>query len=167
MISSHLIDRDIIPLKTSDTGKEALSIMEDYNIFHLPIVNNEQYLGLITEEDIIQFPIEEAIGSYRLGLSKSYILESDHLFDALSIMGNYELSIVPVIDLKNNYVGVVTETTVIGHFSKSGAFTEKGSLIVLEMKRLDYSLAELTRLIEGENAQILSAFISSPRDANV
>ncbi|NNE29268.1 MAG: CBS domain-containing protein, partial [Saprospiraceae bacterium] len=64
MIAGSIISHDVVPLKTSDTGSEALAIMAEYYIQHLPIVNNEQLLGLISETDVLDHDVEEAVGSY-------------------------------------------------------------------------------------------------------
>ena len=70
MIAANLLSQSIIPLKTSDTGQEALSIMNDFYVKHLPIVNNKQLLGLISEDDILDHDIEEAVLDGALTLEK-------------------------------------------------------------------------------------------------
>ena len=53
MIAEKIISTAILPLKTSDTGNDALTIMEDFFVRHLPIVNDKQLLGVISEDDIL------------------------------------------------------------------------------------------------------------------
>jgi acetoin utilization protein AcuB len=38
MVAESLISNVILPLRTSDTGDEALSMMDDFYVRHLPIV---------------------------------------------------------------------------------------------------------------------------------
>ena len=61
MIAKNLVSNEIIPLRTSDSGNEALSIMNEFGVRHLPIVNDKQLLGLISEDDILNFDVEEFI----------------------------------------------------------------------------------------------------------
>ena len=98
MIAGNLLSHNIIPLRTSDTGAEALGIMNDFYVRHLPIVNDKQLLGLIAEDEILEYDIEEAIGSYSLSMAKPYVRETDHLYDVLKILSEYQLTVVPVVD---------------------------------------------------------------------
>ncbi|MEM9921476.1 MAG: CBS domain-containing protein, partial [Bacteroidota bacterium] len=70
MIAGNLLSQDIVPLKTSDTGEEALSIMNDFYVKHLPIVNNKQLLGLLAEDDVLNHDVQEPVGSFRLSMSR-------------------------------------------------------------------------------------------------
>jgi len=161
MIAGNLLSHTIIPLRTSDTGAEALGIMSDFYVRHLPIVNDKQLLGLISEDDILEHDVEEAVGSYQLSMTKPYVKDTDHLYDVLKILSEYKLTVVPVIDVESNYKGLISQDDLVRYFANTGSFTEPGSIIVLEMNRRDYSLAEISRIVESESAAILSTFITS------
>jgi len=165
MIAENLLSHNIIPLRTSDTGAEALGIMNDFYVRHLPIVNDKQLLGLISEDDILEHDIEEAVGSYQLSMTKPYVKDSDHLYDILKILSEYKLTVVPVVDSESNYKGLISQDDLVRYFANTGSFTEPGSIIVLEMNRRDYSLAEISRIVEEESAAILSTFITSNLDS--
>ena len=65
MVAVDLISQNIPPLKTSDTGQTALNLMEIFRISHLPIVNNQYFLGLISDNDIYDMnQPEESIGNH-------------------------------------------------------------------------------------------------------
>lgn len=161
MIAGNLLSHTIIPLRTSDSGAEALGIMNDFYVRHLPIVNDKQLLGLIAEDEILEHDIEEAIGSYSLSMTKPYVKETDHLYDVLKILSEYQLTVVPVVDSDDNYKGLISQDDLVRYFANTGSFTEPGSIIVLEMNKRDYSLAEISRIVESEGAAILSTFITS------
>lgn len=160
MIASELISKTLAPLRTSDTGEEALTIMNIYHVKHLPIVNNEQLLGVVSEDDILVNDMSEAVGSYELSLIKPYANMKDHLFEVMSMMSENKLSVIPVIDDEENYVGLITQEDLIHFYAQSFSFTEPGSIMVLETKKRDYSLAEISRIVEEESAAILSCFLS-------
>jgi len=167
MLAKLLITNGIIPIKTSDTGQEALSLMSELNLAHYPIVNNEQLLGLISEEDIIGNNIEEAIGSYSLSLSKAFAKESDHLFEVLGLLGESNLTIIPVVDNEDNYLGIITQHDLLNYFADSGSFTETGSIMVLEIPKRDYSMSEISQIVESEGGVILSSFINTNLDESL
>jgi len=150
---------------TSDTGEEAITMMSIYHVKHMPIVNNEQLLGMISEDDIYNADMEEAIGSYQLTLARPYAQESDHLFEVMSKMAEYKLTVIPVVDQENHYLGLITMEDLVHFYASSFSFTEVGSIIIIETTRSNYSLAEISRIVEGENAAILSTFLSSEPDS--
>lgn len=161
MIARELISQLIQPLRTSDTGEQALTYMQVYHLKHLPIVNNELLLGTISEEDITTSPLDEPIGSFSLGLNRAYVRETDHLFEVMGVMADNKLTAIPVVDKDGNYLGLITMEDLIQFYAKSFSFSEPGGIIVLQLTKMDYSLAEISRIIEGENAAILSSFLTS------
>jgi len=160
MIARELISHLIHPLRTSDTGEQALTYLQVYHLKHLPIVNNEQLLGTISEEDITTSPIDEPIGSFSLGLNKAFVRDSDHLFEVMNVMANHKLTVIPVVDQKDNYLGLITLEDLIQFYARSFSFSEPGGIIVIELQKSDYSLAEISRIIESENALVLSSFLT-------
>lgn len=167
MVAANLITDSIVPLRTSDTGDDALALMADFYIRHLPIVNNEQLLGLVSEEDIFNNDVQEAVGSYRLSSARYFVRDNDHIYEVMRLLAEYQLTVIPVVDEADNYLGMISQEDLLNHFAATGSFTEKGSIIVLEMHRRDYSLSEIARIAESENANILSSFISSGMDGSL
>ena len=165
MIASELISDLLTPLMTSDTGEEALTLMSVNHIKHLPIVNDTMLLGVISEEDILSNDLNEPIGSYNLTLSQAYAYEYEHLFEVMSKMAVNNLTTIPVIDNDENYLGLITQENLLQFYASSFSFTEPGSILVLETSKRQYSLAEISRIVESENAAILSSFLTSEKDS--
>ena len=124
MIAKELISQTIDSLRTSDTGEETIAMMGIYHVKHLPIVNNEQFLGMISEEDILDKNMDEAIGSYRLSMLKPYANQNDHLFEVMKLMAENKLTVIPVIDnggkILNNFL--LLDPPVKMFFSKINRF---------------------------------------------
>ena len=150
-----------MPLKTSDSGEEALTLMNINHVKHLPIVNDTQLLGLISEGDILNHDLSDAIGGYQLSLVRPYSYESEHLFEVMSKMASNNLTVIPVVDRDENYLGLITQEDLIQFYASSFSFTEPGSIILIETNKHQYSLAEISRIIESENASILSSFLTT------
>ena len=165
MIARELISLTILPLRTSDTGEFALSIMNEFYVKHLPIVNNDQLLGLISEEDTFEHNVYEPVGSYNLSMNRPYVKSGDHLFDVMRVMSEYNLTVVPVIEDDDRYVGLITQEDLIQYYASSFSFAEPGSIVVLEMAKSEYSLSTLSQIVEGENGVVLSTFITSDHDS--
>lgn len=165
MLALELISDLIAPLRTSDTGEEALTMMNIYHVKHLPIVNNRELLGMFSEEDILNNDLDEPVGSYELSLHKPYVHQNDHLFEVMATMAHNNLTIIPVIDDNMDFVGLITQSDLMKYFAKGFSFDEHGSLLVLETTKSNYSIHEISRIVEEENATILALFINSNHDS--
>lgn len=165
MIAESLISTNILPLQTSDRGDVALEMMGEFYVRHLPIVNNQQLLGLISEDDVLNFDINEPIGSYSLSLIRPYAQQTDHIYELMRLMSELKLTLVPVVDQDQNYLGVVTMEDMLHFFAHTASFTEPGSILILEVGRRDYSLAEIARIVESEQASILNVFLTAHPDS--
>ena len=161
MTAQQLISDSIIPLRTSETGDTALGIMSEFFVRHLPIVNDKQLLGLISEDDILEHDAHEPVGSYQLSLIRPYVMYNDHLYEILRLIAEYRLTLIPVVDAEENYIGLITMEDVLQFFSRTASFSEPGSIVVLEMTRHDYQLSQIAQIVESENAAILSSFITT------
>lgn len=154
---------DIIPsLKTSDTGISALNWMDIFKVTHLPIVNNKEFLGLISETDIYDLNMpEEPLGNHQLSLVRPYVNETQHVFEVMELASRLKLSLIPVLDQKKNYLGVITITDLLHFFANLSALKNPGGILVLELNLNDYSLAQIAQIVEGNDAKILGTYITS------
>ena len=158
---------EIIPaLKTSDTGITALSWMDVFKVSHLPIVNDKEFLGLISEVDIydINMP-EEPLGNNPLSLLRPYVVESQHVFEIMEVASRLKLSIVPVLDDKKNYLGVITIMDLLHYFAELSALRTPGGIIVIELNSNDFSMSQISQIVEGNDAKILGSYITSHIDS--
>lgn len=162
MLAKDLIS-DVIPsLRTSDSGQKALYWMDIFRISHLPIVNNEDFLGLISDKDIYDANMaEEPIGNHNLSLFSPYVTEDQHIYEVIELASRLNLSIIPVLDYNNHYKGVITQNDLIHFFADFSALKEPGAIIVLDMNIHDYSLSQIAQIVESNDARILSMYISS------
>lgn len=165
MIAKELISEEIVPLRTSDTGEDALAMMSDFHVRHLPIVNGTQLLGLISEDEIFELDHEESVGSYKLKMTHPFVYDRNHIYDIMRLLNEYKLSLIPVVDKNQTYLGVVTLEDLLKYFAESASFGEHGSVIVLTVNRFNYSLSQIARIVESENTVILNSFITSTPDS--
>ncbi len=166
MIAKNLITDKIPPLKTSDTGLEALGLMDEYRVSHLPIINNEELLGVISDEDILQMNhFEEPIGNHRLSLAGAYVQDDQHIYEVIRVIAETKLSLVPVLDNHKVYLGVITQRKLVEWFAEFTAVTNPGGVLILEVNERDYSLSQIAQIVESNDASILSVFIHSHTDS--
>lgn len=166
MVARDLVS-DVIPsLKTSDTAQTALNWMDIFKVSHLPIVNNLDFLGLISDGDIFDLnQPEEPIGNHNLSLKHIFVRETTHLFEIISIIGHHRLTLIPVLDESDHYKGVISYSDILSSVSALSSFEQPGGIIVLNMVERDYSASNIAQIIESNDAKILAMYISSRPDS--
>jgi predicted transcriptional regulator len=165
MLANKLIS-DLIPaLKTSDTGVQALQWMEFFRIKHLPIVNHQQFLGLISDQDIYDLNDPgEAIGNHKLSLHRPYVTMDQHIYEIIEVLSRLNLTLVPVLNEDKHYLGSITQEDIVKEFANLSAMQHPGGILVLEMNVNDYSLTEISNIVESNDARILSLYVSNSTD---
>ena len=161
MIAKDLISNDVLPLVSTDNVTQALSMMSVYHIKHLPVVKDNILLGILSEEDATTVDPETEIRDIKISSSYIYVAAEDHIFEVLSRMAENKMTIVPVVDHQERFLGIVSQEDLIKFFSNTFSFKEPGSIIVIETTRKGYSLSAIARVIEMENAAIIASFITS------
>lgn len=166
MIASELISNTIPPLKTSDSVQKALERITEFKLSHLPIVNETQFLGLLAEEDLIEVKdISQPIGALPLSLLNPFVYEDAHIYDIIRLFHQLHLSVVPVLDYKKNYLGLISVNNVLEYTSNLYAVKEYGGIIVLEISNRNNSLSHMAQIVEADNAQVLSSYVQSFPDS--
>lgn len=166
MIARQLISDEITPLRTSDTGTKALNWMDEYKVSHLPIVNNEVFLGIVSEQDIYSLnDVDEPLGNHKLSLKNPYVNEHQHIYNVLKIIDEMDLTVIPVLDDHDRYLGCFTLKRLLTYIASLYSIDNPGGVIILEVSETDYSLTEIANIIESNNAKILSSFITNHKDS--
>ena len=161
MIAKELINDSFPPLKLSDSGLKALNWMEEFRLEHLPIVDGLNYIGLASEEDILKLSaLDQPLAIHNLPLIRPFVRFNQAVFEVVKLISQDKLTIVPVLDANGSYIGLITLADILRHYSESGIFDDTAGVIVLEIGAKSYSMSEIARLIEDEDARILSLYIT-------
>lgn len=166
MVAKDLISEVIPSLKMSDSGQAALNWMEIFRISHLPIVNDQDFLGLISDADIYDMnKPDEPIGNHSLTLFKPFVNSEQHIFEVIGIASRLKLSVVPVLDSDSHFKGVITTSDLIRHIAGISSMDQPGGIIVIELVERDYSLSQIAQIVESNNVKVLSMYITSPPES--
>ncbi|MDN3687518.1 CBS domain-containing protein [Cyclobacterium jeungdonense] len=162
MRALDFINHLIPPLKFTDKVKMALSWMEEIRTNILPVADKGVFMGFITDEIIYDINNPElTIGEVEL-LAASCVVQLDrHIYEVLRIASENQVSMVAVVDKEMKYQGVVTEEDAVTAFTDSISIQTPGGVLILSMFMTDYSLYDIARVVESENAKVLSSFISN------
>jgi len=166
MTAKELISESIIPLKTTDTAAFALTLMDEYKLSHMPVVDNGDYLGLISETDILTFnTLDVLIFSLLPNLLRAHVTENQHLFDIITAFSSRKLSILPVLDETHHYLGSITQSNLLHYLADIFAINNPGGVIVIEVNDKDYLLTEIAQIVESNDTKVLSMYIHSIPDS--
>jgi len=166
MLAIELIANAIPPVHTSDSIRTALDRMVEFRIRHLPIVNEDQFLGLLSENDTLtETDLQTPVGALALSLVNPYVLEDQHIYDVIRLFNERQLTVVPVLDNNKNYSGLITINALPQYFAGLTAVDQPGGIIVLEINNKNNSLAHMSQIVESDNAQILSSYVRSFPDS--
>lgn len=166
MIAAELIAEDLPPLKHTDTGDTALHWMDEFRVSHLPVLKGNNFVGVVSDADIY----DKADPSKTLHelfdvLPRPYVYEYSHIYDVMKIISEVGVTVVPILDGKENYVGCTHLLHVMRMITGIGSIKESGGVVVLEMDQSNYSLAHIAQCVESNNARILSSYITSAPDS--
>lgn len=155
MLTRDLLSQTLPVLRLHDKVFNALQLMNDSHVAHLPAAEEEKYAGLVSEENLLQVPDDTAaIGEIKESFPMVSVRETDHFLKALQVAVENRLSVVPVVDENNELAGVVSYRELLKNASEFMNVKEPGGLIVLEMESNNYSFSEISRLVETNDAQI-------------
>lgn len=168
MIAEELINQMIPALKMSDTAEKAIIWMEELKTNQLPVIENRLFKGLISEDLILECnDLDKKISEFKLLSENCYVHDEQHLFDIIRVAQEHNSELVAIIDSNGEFMGVSRHEDTIKAFANTLAVQGKGGIIVMAMRYMDYSMSEISRLIEADDAKILGSFLSQdPRDYN-
>lgn len=166
MIARDVITDEIPPLIHTDSGEKALRWMEEFKVSHLPVLKNGNFVGLISETEILdRKDLDQPLDILFDHLPRPYVADTVHVFEVLAKMAEHRISVLPILDQQEQYVGCTSVHQLMCMIANTGSIKEIGGIVVLEMNRIDYSMAQIAQIVEGNNAKILSSYIMSTPDS--
>jgi CBS domain-containing protein len=168
LLAEKLISDSLTSVSSTEKGKKALNSMDVYRVSHIPVVNGSKYLGLVSDKliydlNLLELPIETQLDK----LNTSHVHKDQHIFEVAILMYKLKLSVLPVLDTDHNYLGGITLYDVARRFAKLFSLEEIGGVIILEMNVNNYSLSEISRIVESNDIKILSCFLDRKPGTNI
>lgn len=128
--------------------------MAAFHVMHLPVVAEDKYLGLAAEEDLMNADENALLQTLDAHFSRLAVRASAHFLQSIQLANDHNLSLVPVVDKENEFIGVITATDLLKQLARTTGAGEPGGIIVLEMEQRNFSFSEISKLVETNDAQI-------------
>lgn len=159
MHAIDLIAPDVPPLRPQDDVGRALDWMEEFKVGHLPVVNEQRLVGIVKDQDLVdRSDPRAAVSAVMEQVEVPFIRGGQHIYEVMKLFSERGLTVVPVLDEMGRYLGCITEHEALKRLADVTNIHEPGSIVVLEMNQVDYSLHEIARLVEGNDGKILSVY---------
>jgi len=157
----------LIPFLTKATTPiEAIHLMEEARVSHLPVVDEDQYLGILSETALYELTDPETpLSGQRAALQHVSVAAHQHVYEVIRIMAEEKLDILPVLDVNQHYLGSVHVADLLASFSALVVAAPPGGIIVLELNHRDFVLSEIARIVESNDARILSMYVEGHTDS--
>ncbi|GGD76014.1 hypothetical protein GCM10011514_44920 [Emticicia aquatilis] len=160
MTIAEIINHDLPILKPSDTVGNALNWMEENRIGQLVVVDAGKYAGIVSEDILMDYDEDMQLSDVMLQFSEISLFDYQHIYESLGLISKYHLQVIGIVDEEENFVGIITASEVYTKFGELLGSQEPGAVLVISIKNRDYSLAEISRLVESDNAKILSSYFT-------
>lgn len=165
MTAENYIDSSI-PYVTPDyTCSRVLSLMDTFKMSHLSVVENDIYIGMVSEDELYDKNLFEGKLSEFGVMRAPYVQSTQHILDVLAVATQFSVPIVPVVSADRKYLGAVTSQNLLDAVAKITNVQSKGAVLVLEMGVHDYSMSEIARIVESENAKLISSYVTEYEDS--
>ena len=162
MLAATLINPMIPILKLTDTVGTALDWMDEFRIGQLVVADAGIYKGIVSED--ILFDIADStqpMSRIIIQHEDVFATEDHHPYELLRLVNEFALDVIPVVHEGKAITGSILVRDLVERFVSELGVQEKGAVLVLKIAERDYSLSEISRLIESNGTKVLSSYYSS------
>ncbi len=155
------IDTSLPFIRLTDKAGYAVDLMQEYKAPALAVVNEGVLAGTISENRLLEADDLCLIESLRDDLISDSIVEGTHLFDVIKKTSEHSSYFMPVINSEKEYIGITTPQKILNILALHSSFMSGGGIIVLELETKDYSLTEISKIVESNGAMILHCMVAT------
>lgn len=163
----NLISKSLPSLNRGESAMHVLNLMDELRVNDLPVVENGLFLGLANESDFLNAEVYQGEIQAELDLLNVSVLPDSHVLDVLKVISENDVTVVPVVDEGNNYLGSITSADLLDHLAEMLGVMREGGIIVLQVFERDHSIQQIARIIEENNAKILSLSVVPASEGNL
>ncbi|PPK96845.1 CBS domain-containing protein [Nonlabens xylanidelens] len=162
-IKQYIIN-DVKPLDISSDMKKAQEIFSQLTYSHLPIMENDIYIGCLSENDAHCFESDQKLQTVKYSMTAFHVKEETHWLDVLEAFAQHQSNMMPVLDGKNEYLGYYELKDIMELFNDAPFMYESGAVVVVQKGSNDYSFSEVAQIVESNDSKIFGCFVSNYND---
>lgn len=158
-IHNHILP-NIPVFKVEDSLEKVIRFFHDHTYSHVAVTEKDRFIGVLSEEDVENFKIEDKIENYRYNLETFFVRRDTNWLDVLETFSRNEANLLPILGLNESVIGYYDLTDIVTVFSDTPFFTEPGGILVVAKGVKDYSFSEIAQIVESNNARFIGGFIT-------
>ncbi|EGF08405.1 CBS domain-containing protein [Streptococcus sanguinis] len=181
MAVKDFMTRKVVYISPNTTIAHAADMMREQKLHRLPVIENDQLVGLVTEGTIAEASPSKATSlsiyemNYLLNKTKVgdvmirdvvTISQFASLEDATYLMLKNKIGILPVVDNEQLY-GVITDRDIFKAFLEVSGYGEEGVRLRFVTENKVGVLEQIIRLLVEENLNISNTVNISRKDGKV
>ncbi len=162
---SQLIDLSEVSCTIDSSYDEIKEIFLNAQVEAIPVFyENEELFGFVNKVDFdkvspLEFQLTELVNHLQL-------YDSYHVLEALREFMKSGEEHLPVVDDSGFYLGMCHLKDVQHHVQQTMGLVEAGSMLVIQSTIQNYSLVDVAKIVESNQAKLLSIFVSTHPDSN-
>lgn len=140
----------------NDPVSQALDLMADFHVTHLPVVVEDKLAGLVSEDDLLNIENDETLLLQLQPVFSSIVAHAEaYFYEAVQLVNENGLTLIPVVSRETEYTGSIIATDLLKCLGRVCGVNNPGGIIVLEMEKVGFSFSEISKLVETNDAQII------------
>ncbi|MEG2102028.1 MAG: CBS domain-containing protein, partial [Flavobacterium sp.] len=152
---TNYITNDFGPIDGQETIASVQDFFAEVNFSHFPVLEEGIFIGSISSDDVETFDSDKKIIDYKYTLERFFARKSMIWLDVLEVFAKNHTNTIPVLDENNSYVGYYEIEDIMKFFQETPFIKEQGGIIIVQKGLLDYSMSEVTQIVESNNGKIL------------
>ena len=154
------ITNDYKAIDSQETIADVQDFFEEVSFSHFSVLNEGTYIGCIAADDIETFDTDKKIEDYKYTLEGFFARKNMIWLDVLEVFAKNHSNVVPVLGDDNAYLGYYELEDIVKFFHETPFLKEQGAVIVVEKNAIDFSMGQITQIVESNNGKLLGLFIS-------
>ncbi len=164
---NELINHKIKPIHLATKIPDAISICDTYHINFIPVINENQLIGMISLENLQEHQHFNTVDKLKDFFESFFILESASLMDSIKYFNTFSSNVVPVVSIYNEFLGLIFVDDVLSKFASFPFFNESGLVLLLEIQTKKYAVSEIAKIVESNNSKLFGTLLVEHNDLNV
>ncbi len=158
-IQSYILNEIKIPQFDTPVA-EVLEIFNEFPYSHLPVKQEETYMGCVPVADARIFEADKPMEEFQYALEGFFVRDTDNWIDVLHNFSKNDSNIMPVLNQENEFLGYLELQDIMNLFTESPFLNNPGGILVVEKGMKDYSFSEICQIVESNGTHVLGAFVS-------
>ena len=157
---TNYITTDFKAIDSQETIASVKDFFDDLTFSHFPVVEEGIYIGSVSSEDIDTFDTDKKVTDYKYTLANFFTRKDSIWLEVLEVFAKNHTNVIPVLDENNSYVGYYELDDIMSFFHQTPFLKEHGRILKVRKGLVDYSMGQITQIVESNNGKLLGLFIS-------